>query len=126
MDTRQKADQWLRQHMPGFRGPFHASRFYQPHQSWTKHKEWAFNVPYREFDTPGRSAIALLCEHEDAPGEFNLLLVPASVFVACKHLLYGRDDIKAISLFLSAEPNSRFREERGKGQLRFSAFLEDA
>jgi hypothetical protein len=121
MGTRSRGDEWLQQ-----RGitnePFRVSKYYVSSESWTGKPVWFFEFPETLVSDDSAEYLHLLCEKTSASDEFHHLRVPISIFPACKHHLAFREDTKMFSLWLSAEPETLFREMRGQGSIEFRGF----
>lgn len=102
----------------------HRSKYYSPEKSWTKTPAWAFEIPVSEFiNAKENSVIELRCECENKKDPPYVLLVPEDFLASNLESFYLRDDIQKISLFLSAETATWFRELRGGGGVEFYEFL---
>jgi len=102
----------------------HRSRHYPSEKSWTKSPAWAFEIPLSEFiDANKNSVIKLTCEPENRNEPSHELLVPEDFLARNIESFYLRRDVEKISLFLSAEIETRFRELRGTGEVEFYEFL---
>jgi hypothetical protein len=102
----------------------HRSRYYPPEKSWTKSPAWAFEIPVSEFiDANSNSVIELKCDSENKNEPPYVLLVPEDFLAGNVESFYLRDDVKKISLFLSAETKTWFRELRGTGEIDFYDFF---
>jgi hypothetical protein len=102
----------------------HRSKYYPAETSWTKTPAWAFEIPVSEFiDAKENSVIELRCECEIKKDPPYILLVPEAFLASNLESFYLRDDIQKISLFLSAETATWFRELRGGGGVEFYEFL---
>jgi hypothetical protein len=121
MNLRKTGLDWFRANRGPTEEPIRISRLYPPAESWTGRPAWWF-----EF---GPSVVAkssgyihLLCQHGEDPAEFHHLRVPKAVFSDSKIELAFRADRDVFSLFLSAEPDSLFRELRGRGKIAFAQY----
>ena len=102
----------------------HRSRYYPPEKSWTKSPAWAFEIPVSEFiDANSNSVIELRCDSENKNEPPYVLLVPEDFLAGNVESFCLRDDVKKISLFLSAETKTWFRELRGTGEIDFYDFF---
>lgn len=102
----------------------HRSRYYPPEKSWTKSSAWAFEIPLSEFaDANKNSVIKLTCESENRNESPYELLVPEDFLASNIESFYLRDDVKKVSIFLSAETETWFRDLRGGGEIEFYDFL---
>jgi hypothetical protein len=104
-------------------GDIFTSRFYPAAQSWTGRDAWWVQVPVHRLKALGTRPVHLVCEAGPGRAGFHYLRVPAAFF--CENLA-GFDvpgDGATVSLFLSAEPDTRFRDERGPAHVEFGPFL---
>jgi hypothetical protein len=99
-----------------------ASKLYVPEKSWTGRSAWWFEIPQRAIEAPKSDEIDLVCEVAAGANEFYYLTVPVDFFKKELSKLCVRKNGK-LSLFLSAEPNEMFVEQRGKGKIDFAPFL---
>lgn len=102
------------------------SRWYAPEQSWTGRAAWWVQIPVHRITAVATGAIHLVCEAGPGGRAFHYLRVPASFLREHLADLDLPGDGQAVSLFLSAEPATRFRDERGSGGLDFAPFVVDA
>ncbi len=98
------------------------SRLYPPEQSWTGRAAWWVQVPVHRLHALGEGAVHLVCEARPGGRDFHYLRVPGAYLRDHLADLDAVDDGRTISLFLSAEPDARFRDERGPGRLEFARF----
>jgi hypothetical protein len=99
-----------------------ASKLYIPEKSWTRRSAWWLEIPQRTIETPKLDEIDLLCEVASGANEFYYLKVPVEFFKKELPKLCVRNNGK-VSLFLSAEPDEMFVEQRGSGKIGFGRFL---
>lgn len=109
------------------------SRYYQAEQSWTGRPAWWLQVPVHRIEALGAAGVVhLVCQVPSdhvpaaAAGPFHYLAVPAAFLRAHLDTLDRPGAGAAVSLFLSAEPGSLFRDERGPGRVAFAPFLRRA
>ena len=127
MTIRKSALRWLATHHRVRDADIFTSRFYPAAESWTGRDAWWLNIPVHRVEAPGERDFHLLCEAPDeAPNapSFHYLRVPASFLRAHLDGLDRPGDARTVSLFLSAEPDSRFHDERGPARLDFTPFLQ--
>jgi hypothetical protein len=122
MTIRSTALRWLATHHRVRDADIFASRFYPADQSWTDHAAWWFQVPVHRIEALGAGAVHLVCETAPGSTAFHYLRVPAAFLREHLADLDRPGDGRAVSLFLSAEPETMFRDERGPGRLDFSIF----
>ena len=107
--------------------PLHirVSRFYPPEASFPHVPAWWCEFPTAEVEEDAWEHISLLCQTAPKGEQFHHLRVPMGLFPACKHHLCvrEREGQRLYSLWLSAEPDSLFRELRGSGAIEFRPFL---
>ena len=103
-------------------GKIFTSKFYPPDESWTRKNAWWIQIPVDRLKTDNFSHIHLLCQTSPNKNDFHYLKVPAEYFL--KHLSEFKFIGKGkINLFLSAESNNLFEDERGTGRVNFDLFL---
>jgi hypothetical protein len=123
MNLRNDGLKWFEEHHNS-REPIRVSKFYPAHESWKKGPVWWFEFPPHDVSNPN-GWINLLCQRQNDPSSFHHLHIPMGLFAGCKHLIGFREDKNVYSLFLSAEPESLFREMRGSGNIEFGVFEHD-
>ncbi|RYE58576.1 MAG: hypothetical protein EOP48_03240 [Sphingobacteriales bacterium] len=120
MSIRPLALQWFKSKYGEVKNVF-TSKFFTPDKSWNKKNVWFFQLPPSSIDLPGKKHVCLLCEKKPGKNDFHYLRVPISFIL---HNIEKFDTIgEKLALYLSAEPQSLFVEERGKGKLDFSSYL---
>lgn len=129
MTIRSSALRWLAATHGVRDGDIFTSRHYPAAQSWTGRAAWWVQLPVHRLEALGERPVHLVCQAAPgAPaagaGAFHYLRVPARVL---RERLAGLDrpgDGTVVSLFLSAEPDGRFRDARGPAQLDLAAYLQ--
>lgn len=106
----------------GIKNQMYASKFYISEKSWTQQSAWWFEIPQRSIEAPQSTEIHLLCQVAPDAKDFHYLKVPVEFLNKEKPNLCIRKNNK-LSLFLSAEQNEIFVEQRGKGKVRFGQLL---
>lgn len=106
-------------------GDIFTSRLYPAAQSWTGADAWWVQLPVHRIEAPGERDLHLVLEGAER-GAFHYLRVPAAFLRANLAGLDRPGDGRTVSLFLSALPDSRFRDERGAGRLDFAPFARAA
>lgn len=104
-------------------GDIFTSKFYPAAQSWTNADAWWVQVPVHRLEALGSGGVHLVLQAAANASEFHYLRVPAAFL---RDNLAGFDmpgDGRMVSLFLSAEPATRFRDERGAAHLDFAPFV---
>ena len=122
MTIRKAALRWLSLTHRVRDGDIFTSRYYPAAESWTGRDAWWVQIPMHRVEAPGERFIHVVCESPQAAGAFHYLRVPAHFLRTHLDVLDRPGDGSVISLFLSAEPDTRFRDERGAG-LGFGEFL---
>jgi hypothetical protein len=125
MTVRATALRWLALHHRVRDGDIFASRYYPAAESWTGRDAWWLQIPVHRIEAPGERVFHLLCETAPGTHAFHYLRVPASFLRG--HLREGLDrpgDGRVVSLFLAAEPDARFRDERGAAHVELAPFLQ--
>lgn len=122
MSIRSDALQWFKKKYKTYEGKIYTSKYYLPEESWPKTHVWWIQIPLKSLNTLNGNYINLLCQTNPDSNEYHYLKVPVKFLV--DHL--DKFDIvqdKMIHLYLSADPDKLFVEERGTGGLDFSKFL---
>jgi hypothetical protein len=101
----------------------YASKFYVPQKSRTHRSAWWLEIPRVDIETPKSSEFHLLCEVAPGAKEFHCLKVPVVFFKNELSNLCEREDNNKVSLFLSAEREEMFVDQRGSRKVSFARFL---
>jgi hypothetical protein len=123
LSVRSSALRWLAATHRVRDGDIFTSRFYPAAQSWTGRDAWWVQLPVHRLEALGAGAVHLVCQAAPDRTEFHYLRVPAAVLRDNLAGLDRPDDGRMVSLFLSAEPATRFRDERGSAHLDLAPFL---
>jgi hypothetical protein len=99
----------------------YTSKYYTPKESWPKTHVWWLQVPTAAINTKQYEHVNLLCQVAPGKNEYHYLKVSTSFMN--EHLEKFDFIGDKISLYLSANPNTLFVEERGVGRLEFNSFL---
>ena len=102
------------------------SRFYPAAESWTGRDAWWVQVPVHRIEALGDRAVHLVCQAAPAAAAYHYLRVPAPGLREHLDDLDRPGDGRMVSFFLSAEPATRFRDERGPARLSLAEFVHDA
>jgi len=121
MSIRHIASKWMRSKGYGPDGPYSASKLYSPEESWTGGLAWWFEIP-KESLKKSSKYIHLLCEADLRSTYFYVLRIPTSFLLKKEDGLGFREKTDKFSLFISAEPTTRFIEQRGAVKLDLSEF----
>lgn len=121
MSIRSYAIKWLNLNYKNVVGPIYTSKYYTPEESWPKIPVWFFNFPLSAIDAKQYQCVNLVCQTDPNKNGFHYLKVPTKYLN--EHLEKFHRIGENISLYLSANPDSLFIEERGEGKLDFSNFL---
>lgn len=124
MPIRQDARNWLVQHNVPGHIVFFASKLYEPPESWTGRHAWWFQVPVNRIEAVDAADIHLMCRTAQPGHEFHHLIVPAQHFRDHMQGLAVLENDK-VNLFLSAEDENRFVDERGKGAVQFGMYFQE-
>ena len=122
MTIRRSALRWLATTHGVRDGDIFTSRYYPAAQSWTGRDAWWLQIPLHRLAALGPRPIHLVCQAGPEDAAFHYLRVPADFL---HDNLAGLDlpgDGRMVSLFLSAEAESRFRDERGPAHLDLAPF----
>jgi hypothetical protein len=120
--VRAAAIQWLASKFGDSGNIVCASKLYIPQKSWTQRSAWWLEIPLQAFEKPRSNEIDLLCEVLPGANKFYYLKVPIEFFKKELPTLCVRKNGR-LSLFLSAEPEEMFVEQRGNGRVGFGRFL---
>lgn len=115
------ARKWFKENFRNDKNKIYTSKYYTPEESWPKTHVWWFNLPLNAIDISKYPYVNLICEAAPGKNDFHYLKVPSKYLN--EHLEKFHRIEEKISLYLSANPNTLFVEERGKGRLRFGEFL---
>lgn len=100
----------------------YASKFYVPDKSWTKRAARWVEIPRSALQPQGSSEVHVICQKAPDEMDFHYLRVPADFLRAQLSRLATRES-EQISLFLSAELEEMFVDQRGRGRVDFSGLL---
>lgn len=123
MTIRGSALRWLATTHGVRDGDIVTSRFYPAAQSWTGRDAWWVQVPVHRLEALGTGVIHVVCQAAPSSPDFHYLRVPADHLRANLAGLDMPGDGRMVSLFLSAEPATSFRDERGPAHLELRQFL---
>ena len=123
LSVRSSALRWLAATHRVRDGDIFTSRFYPAEQSWTGRDAWWVQLPVHRLEALGAGDVHLVCQAAPDRTEFHYLRVPAAVLRDNMEGLDLPGDGRMVSLFLSAEPATRFRDERGSAQLDLAPFV---
>lgn len=118
MTIRPQAQQWLasRRVPPGH---LVTSKLYAPEESWTGGRAWWIKIPWSA--VRGGKLIHMVCEGDSVGTPLRHLQVPAAFFLQHEPefvtLAPGH-----INLFLAAEGENEFQDQRGPGRVDFAEF----
>ena len=121
MTLRQEGIEWLAREVGATTDPVHVSKMYRADESWNRWPVWWFEFSGKVLEDPDVPCIHLLCQTNEDAGRFVHVRVPNSWLREHKGDLCVRAGGK-VSLYLSAEDDTLYREVRGAGQLDFSGF----
>lgn len=127
MSIRTKAIKWINNNSPETKGKFRASKLYLEEESWTKSKVWWFEFSINDVYDDIKGFSNLLCEKYPNSSEFSLVQVPNKYLIDSKHSLYIRDKkgVLTFSIYLSANDNDKYIEQRGTGSISFQEYVYD-
>ena len=123
MSLRDDGLKWLREHYGPPVGPVRVSKYYQADESWNEKPVWWFEFPESTLMEHTSKCIHFLCQQVGMAEPFTHLRVPIDWLRERRQELYIRQD-KGVSIYLSAEDGTLYREMRGTGKLDFSEFLQ--
>ncbi len=122
MRTRDAGLDWLEKHGRATDEQVRVSKYYLEHESWPGTPVWWFEFPLSSATEDRFGFINLLCAVAPGSSEYHHLRIPFGIFLACQHHFWRREDGKTVSLYLSAEEPTLFREMRGSGGVEFGPF----
>lgn len=121
MSIRSEALRWFSLKHGNTKNKIYVSKYYLPAQSWPKKDVWWPQIPLKAIDKSKYDHVIILCQVASNKKKFHYLEVP-TVFLH-EHLDKFHRLGEKLSLYLSAEPDRLFVEERGNGKLNFAKFL---
>jgi hypothetical protein len=124
VSVRATALRWLAQHHRVRDADIFTSRFYPAAESWTGRDAWWVQIPVARIDALGDGVVHGVCEAEPGGRGFHYLRVPAAFLRQHLDALDRPGDGRVVSLFVSADPASRFVDERGPGRLSLAPFVQ--
>jgi hypothetical protein len=123
MNIRTKALQGLGKAHGAVDGIVCTSKFYVPQKSRTRKSAWWIEVDKSKVSMSPSSMVYLVCEKAPEEEDFHYLRLPGSYLLENQDKLDIRRDKNKFSMFLSAEQENLFQDERGDGKVSFSQFL---
>jgi len=126
VSLRATALRWLAQHHRVRDADIFTSRFYPAAESWTGRDAWWVQIPVARIEALGAGVVHVVCEAEPGARGFHYLRVPAAFLRQHLDALDRPGDGRVVSLFVSAEPATRFVDERAAGRLSLAAFAQPA
>jgi hypothetical protein len=115
------ARQWFKTNCDDRQNKVYTSRYYTPDISWPKTHVWFLQIPIRAIDMKRYKYVNLVCQVAPGENKFHFLKVPTPFL---NQHLDKFDRIKEnIAIYLSANPEKLFKEERGRGEVNFRGFL---
>ncbi len=116
------ARNWFSSNYGEPKSKMYSSKYYLPEESWPKKAVWWFEIPIHLIEKSEEHFIDLVCQiAPDNTDAFYYLKV--SVRFLHEHLKSFHVNGDRMSIYLSAEPDKLFVEERGNGALNFKPFL---
>jgi hypothetical protein len=122
MSIRSGALQWFKSKYKNDNSKVYTSKYYLPEESWPKTHVWWLQIPLKALNTLNGNYINLICQAAPNSSDYHYLKVPVKYF---REQIDKFDIVqdKMIHIYLSADTNKLFLEERGTGKLDFSKFL---
>lgn len=120
MSIRNEALQWYKTKYGRIDIPIYTSKYYQAQESWPKRKVWWPQIPLKAI-SDNAGYVHILCQVAPGKSDFHHLKVPTKFLK--EHLKQFHSLKEKISLYLSADPQKLFIEERGEGSLNFKISL---
>lgn len=125
MNSRQSGVEWLSKRGRATDERVVVSKYYLADESWSQTPVWWFEFAAASATEDRFGFLNLLCGVAPNSPDYHHLRVPMGLFLACKHHLWHRDNGERVSLYLSAEEPTLFREIRGDGRIEFGVFKVD-
>ena len=121
MSIRPDAIRWLNEHYGrDLHRHVYTSKFFTSEESWPKKAVWWITMPVTNLIEEINDDIFFLCQVAPSSQDFYMLAVPARFLQ--EHLENFDIVGDTLSLYLSAEQGSLFKECRGKGNIDFTEF----
>ena len=120
--TRKRAIAWLEDHYGPQEGIIHTSKFYKPYESWPKKRLWWIELSIERMSKSCEKYVHFVCQKENTLKDFYYLKVPIDFLKVYADQFFFRKPKKCFSFYFSAEPDTLFKELRGKGNVDFSNF----
>jgi hypothetical protein len=118
---RKLAHTWLADRCKKVHNPFYCSKYYQAKESWTKAPAWWIEIPEKVLISENCKYVYLLLQKKPHGVTFYCMQVPIS------YLYKNKENLKfnknKISLFLSAEDERIFCDQKHNANIAFSEFL---
>jgi hypothetical protein len=122
--VRAVALRWLAQQHGVRDADIFTSRYYPAAESWTGRAAWWVQLPVSRINALGGGSVHVVCEAGPNESGYHYLRVPAPFLREHLESLDRPGDGRMVSLFLSADRETRFRDERGPGGVDFAPFLQ--
>jgi uncharacterized protein YkuJ len=113
--------QWFKENFKDDGNKICTSKFYKAEESWPKTQVWWLQFSETAIDASKYDYLNFVCQVAPDKNEYHYLKVPVTYLN--EHLDKIHRIGEKIDLYLSANPDSLFVEERGKGRLNFSQFV---
>ena len=123
MSVRATALRWLAAEHRVRDADIFTSRFYPAAESWTGRDAWWVQIPVARIEALGDGDVHVVCEAAPGARAFHYLRIPAAFLREHLGALDRPGDGRVVSLFVSADPATRFADERGSGRLSFAPFV---
>lgn len=120
MSIRQEALRWFSSNYPIVDEAIYCSKYYKPTESWNRQALWWFEIPLKAIEIDSEANLHLICEMAPGKNEFHYLSIPKKYVSDNLDKLYVRKEL--VSIYISAEPEKMFVEQRGTGEVRFEKF----
>ncbi len=121
MSIRANALKWFLSNYGETKNKIYTSKYYMPEESWPKTRVWWVQIPMNAIDRSLYDNVNIICQVAPNKNAFHYLKIPTAYFH--EHLKNFHRTGEKISIYLSANPDTLFIEERGEGRLDFSRFL---
>jgi len=123
MNIRPEALQWLKKEHGVNTGILCTSKFYVPEKSRTHKSAWWLEVDRSKIEMSSSQMLHFICEKAPGINDFHYLRLPSGYLIENQNRLDIRHDKNRFSMFLSAEQENLFQDERGEGKVQFGQFL---
>jgi len=123
VSIRKPALKWLAAKYGVSDGARCTSKFYCQEESWTKKSAWWIELASSHLTGNHEKDIHFICQKAPRGDVFYYLKIPVDFLLKNESKIDFLPKKSKFSLFLSAEPENLFQDERGIGRVSFKQFL---